>query len=130
MASLPSERSFGFFFAGLFAFMGGYTWIKGASSPVLYGCLAMTLITLLVTLINPKLLVPLNRSWFWLGEMIGKVVSPLVLGMIFFLLLAPISLVSRLFGRDELRMKKSVTASYWIDRSESESTSTSFTNQF
>ncbi len=78
-----------------------------------------------------KVLRPLNWLWYQLGQLLGKVVSPIVLGSIFFLLLTPVSLVTRMFGRDELRLTKSKgQQSYWIERSPPGPEPTSFKNQF
>jgi hypothetical protein len=65
-----------------------------------------------------------------LGALMGRVVSPLVLGTIFFLLITPISMLARLFGRDELRLKKIDTSSYWIARAPPGPDGDSFKNQF
>jgi hypothetical protein len=65
-----------------------------------------------------------------LGELMGKVVSPLVLGVIFFVLLTPVGLIGRLLGRDELRLKRTNSESYWIDRVPPGPAGDSFKNQF
>ena len=83
-----------------------------------------------VTLFAPKMLSPINWAWHELGMLLGKIVSPIVLGVIFFLMITPISLITRLFGRDELRLKKLSLQSYWVDRSPSGPSSDSFKNQF
>ena len=82
-------------------------------SPLL---LAFGLITGIITFFTPKLLTPLTKSWFSLGNLMGKIVSPIVLGAIFYLLITPIGLLGHLFDRDELRLKKTVGISYWIRR--------------
>jgi len=76
------------------------------------------------------LLTPLNKAWMKLGDLLGKVISPIVLGIIFFVLLAPVALVTRLLGRDELRLKMSNSSSYWIDRTPPGPAGDSFKNQF
>jgi len=82
------------------------------------------------TLLSPQLLAPLNRLWYGLGVLLGKIISPIVLGLIFFVLITPVSLVTRLFGRDELKMKKRNVESYWVDRSPPGPPSDSFKNQY
>ena len=84
----------------------------------------------LVAFWAPQILSPLNRLWFSLGLLLGKIVSPIVLGLIFFLLITPVSLVTRLFGRDELKIKKRTVESYWVDRSPPGPPSESFKNQY
>ena len=78
-------------------------------------------------MINPDLLGPFNKLWMLFGFMLGKIISPIVLGLLFFLVISPVALFCKMFGRDELRLKGSTANSYWVDRRESQ---TSFTNQF
>ncbi|MCF8196959.1 MAG: hypothetical protein K9J38_13245 [Polynucleobacter sp.] len=70
----------------------------------------------IVSILAPGVLAKPNKAWFIFGEVLGKFVSPLVLGAIFFLLIAPIGLITRIFGRDELRIYRRSEISYWIDR--------------
>ena len=84
----------------------------------------------LASILNSKILTPLNRAWFLLGQFLGKIVSPIVLGTIFFLLITPIGLIGKLFGRDELKLKKQLCETYWTDPVGSTSDSASFKNQF
>jgi len=127
---LPSERKFGLLFTAIFFAMGGYGWFRSASDISVYGWLGAALVVGLITLLAPHLLRPLNKAWFLLGQLMGKIVSPLVLGIIFFVLITPIALMTRLFGRDELRIKKQSIDSYWIQRDPVGPTSDSFKNQF
>lgn len=69
-----------------------------------------------LALMRPAVLMPVERLWMRLGEAMGKVVQPIVLGAIYFLLITPVALVGRLFGRDPLRMRRETRASYWIER--------------
>jgi len=62
------------------------------------------------------LLTPFNKLWMRLGLLLGLIISPLVIGMIFFVLFVPIGILMRLFGRDELRLKSKAGGSYWIRR--------------
>ncbi|MDC3169756.1 SxtJ family membrane protein [Paracoccaceae bacterium] len=88
-----------------------------------------SLIFLFITLVKADVLLPLNKLWMRLGLIIGMVVCPIVLGLIFFLLFTPIALVMRLFGHDELRLKLSKKPSHWKSYSE-QSQSNLFKNQF
>ena len=83
-----------------------------------------------MTLAAPRLLAPFNLAWFKLGLLMGKVVSPIVLGIIFFVLLTPVAVIGRLFGRDELRLKRKAVQSYWIERVPPGPDGDSFKNQF
>jgi len=129
-ARLPSDRKFGVAFAiflslvGILAALKNWGWMP--SMAALIGSVFIGAITLTV----PSKLASLNRGWFYVGELMGKVVSPVVLGLIFFGLLTPISLVTRLFGRDELRLRSRAAGSYWIRRDPSGSMVDSFRNQF
>ena len=128
--NLPSNRNFGFLFAGVFACLSAYGVYHGANTAAVYGWLIAGIVVGLVAVTAPNLLTPLNKAWMKLGDLMGKVVSPLVLGMIFFVLITPVALVTRLFGRDELRLKKTDTCSYWIDRVPPGPAGDSFKNQF
>jgi hypothetical protein len=77
---------------------------------------------LLTTIVNAHVLLPLNKLWVRLGQLIGAIISPIVLGIIFFGIVSPYALVMRLFGRDELRLKLGKQKSYWKSREQ-------FTNQ-
>jgi hypothetical protein len=84
----------------------------------------------LAALAAPRALRPLNKAWFWLGQLLGKVVSPIVLGIIFYGLLTPVAVAGRLLGRDELRLKRRPVSSYWVERQPPGPESDSFNHQF
>jgi hypothetical protein len=130
--ALPSERSFGLLFGAVFALLAGYGWFfKSWPLAVVLLLVAVALAFVLLGFVAPKVLRPLNWLWFQLGLLLGKIVSPLVLGAIFFLMLTPVSLVTRLFGRDELRLKRKASqTSYWLDRAPPGPEPESFKNQF
>ena len=128
--NLPSNRNFGFLFAGVFALLSAYAGYHGANVTTVYGWLIAGVVVGLVAIIAPGALTPFNKAWMKLGDLMGKVVSPLVLGIIFFVLITPVALITRLFGRDELRLKKTDASSYWIDRAPPGPASDSFKNQF
>ncbi len=127
---LNNNRNFGFLFTGVFACLSVYGAFQGASTVAIYACFVASLAVGLVAVAAPNLLTPFNKAWMKLGELMRKVVSPLVLGVIFFALIAPVALLTRLFGRDELRLKKSNASSYWIDRTPPGPARDSFKNQF
>lgn len=109
---LPSNRKFGFFFTLVFAISGLYFWYN--SSAILSFILgSLSVLVLTVTLVNSALLLPANKLWMGFGFVIGLIVSPIVLGIIFFGIFTPISLISRAFGRDELRLKFARQSTYW-----------------
>jgi len=127
---LPSNRKFGSLFIAVFAGLCVYGVIKGHSHAAVLGWGFASLLVAAVTVLAPALLAPFNRAWFQLGLLLGKIVSPIVLGFIFFVILTPVAIVTRLFGRDELRLKHHPGTSYWITRDDPTPVADSFKNQF
>jgi hypothetical protein len=113
---LPSERAFGTLFAIVLALLAGYAHYRGWDGRRLaFGALALVFAA--TTLLAPRALRPLNRAWHALGLLLGKVVNPIVLGVIFFVILTPLALLMRLAGRDELRLRAPRgKQSLWIER--------------
>ncbi len=130
ITTLPSNRDFGFLFAGVFALLSAYSAYRGTNVFIVYSLLIASAFVMLVSIFKPVFLLPLNKFWMKLGELMGKIVSPLVLGIIFFLLITPVALVTRLFGRDVLRLKYINTQSYWVDRDPHGPAGDTFKNQF
>lgn len=126
---LPSERRFGISFALTLAVGGVYGLFQAWSPRIYMMCLLLSTAFLIVGTTAPQLLAPLNRAWFRLGQALGMIVNPIVLGLIFFALVTPIALVTRLLGRDELRLRRSTVTSYWLTR-ETSCNSDSFKHQF
>ena len=114
---LPFNRKFGFFFTFVFAVAAAYFYYS-ANISWAYLFIGAASIFLLVTLIKSDALLPLNKLWMRFGFLLGMIVSPIILGIIFFGLFTPIAILMRLSGRDELRLKFSPKMSYWITRSE------------
>ncbi len=128
--SISSNRSFGLLFAGVCSLFSAYAAFRGSDVLIVYVWLTGGFVFVIVAVIAPRLLMPFNKAWMKLGELMGKVVSPLVLGLIFFVLITPIAVFSRLFGRDELRLNRLNANSYWIDRMPPGPSGDSFNNQF
>ena len=125
---LPSNQKFGTFFTCVFALVAIYFYYA-ANLTWTYMFIAVALLLLLVTLIKSDALLPLNKLWMRFGLLLGMIVSPIVLGIIFFGLFTPVAIVMRLSGRDELRLKFSQKVSHWILRGEPIK-SESFNHQF
>jgi len=85
---------------------------------------------ILTALLKADLLLPLNKLWMRFGMLLGMVISPIVLGIIFFGLFTPISIMMKIFGRDELRLKLGVRASHWKEKESPIPPAESFKNQF
>ena len=129
-STLPSERSFGLLFTAVFAGMGVYGLYKGWILGAIVAWFIISLVVALVTVLAPRTLAPFNRAWFHLGQLLGKIVSPIVLGIIFYGLLTPVALIARAFGRDELKLRPRAVSSYWVERNPPGPASDSFKNQF
>ena len=125
---LPSNKKFGFFFTLLFAAASAYFY-NSENMTLSFVFVAVSFIFLVITIMRAALLLPLNKLWMQFGFLLGRIISPLVLGIIFFGLFTPIATLMRLIGRDELRLKLSNKSSHWILRNEPIE-SESFKNQF
>ena len=112
---LPSDRSFGTVFVVVFGGLAAYGWFKAAAWQ--FWPLGLSLITLAFTLLRPQALRPLNRLWMQLAELLNRVVSPVVMGLIFFGLFTPVAWVMRAAGRDALKRRfVPELKSYWVER--------------
>ncbi len=111
---IPSEKSFGIVFAVLFFLIAVYPLIN--SGEIRYWSLILSLLFLILGLLKSKILTPLNKLWFKFGIFLGKVISPLVMGIIFFLVITPIAILMRLMRKDLLNLKFNSSNSYWIKK--------------
>ena len=109
-----SNKSFGIVFFIVFLIIALYPLIKDGE--IRLWSLIVSLIFLILGLINSTILTPLNRLWFKFGIFLGKIVSPIVLGTIFFLIVTPTGLLLRLFGKDVINLKYNDNNSYWIEK--------------
>lgn len=126
---LPPNDRFGYLFAGISTIAAAYIAWTGANSwALLFVILALGFAG--AARFAPHLLAPLNRIWLEFGLLLGKIVSPVVLGILFFAVLSPVAVVTRLFGRDPLSIRRRATASYWVERDPPGPASDSFRNQF
>lgn len=125
---LPTNRKFGLFFTLVFVLVTVYFYAQSKTNlSYIFGGLGGVIF--IITALNAELLLPLNKLWMKLGVLIGSVVSPVVLAIIYFGLFTPVGILTRLGGRDELRLKMNKDSSYWIQRNAAEK-SGSFKNQF
>lgn len=110
-----SNRSFGLVFAGVFAIVG--LWPLYGSGDVRIWALAAAAVFLILALAKPDLLAPLNRLWLKFGLLLHKIVNPVIMGILFFLTVTPIALISRVVGKKFLQTTfDSEAESYWILR--------------
>ena len=111
---ISSNRSFGIVFFIVFLLIALYPLTHGGEIRI--WSLIISLIFLILGLLNSKILAPLNKIWFKFGILLGKIVSPLIMGIIFFLVVTPIGFIMRLLGKDVLNLKYKKNKSYWIEK--------------
>ena len=110
---ISSNRSFGIVFFMVFLLLAFYPLTYNGETRV--WSLIISLIFLILGLLNSKILAPLNKLWFKFGIFLGKIISPLIMGIIFFLVVTPIGLIMRIFKKDILNLKYNKNVSYWIE---------------
>jgi hypothetical protein len=111
----PSNRSFGFVFSAFFLLVGLAPLRR--HHPIRLWAIGAAIVFLGVALIAPHVLKPLNRVWMQLGRLLGKVTTPIVTGLLFYLVFTPAGLLARLLGKDPLRLRFDPQAnSYWRER--------------
>ncbi|MEM6883879.1 MAG: SxtJ family membrane protein [Verrucomicrobiota bacterium] len=124
---MPSERSFGRVFIAFFVILSFLPLCFGKA--MMLWPLVVAFALLLVTLFSPVILRPFNWVWLKFGLLLHCIVSPVILGAIFFLVVTPTAVLMRIFGKDPLRLKRSSQPTYWINRTEA-ITKDSLKNQF
>ena len=116
---IGSNRSFGIVFFVVFFIIATYPLING--DKLRLWSLIVSIVFLSLGLANSKILNPLNKAWFKFGIFLGKIISPLVMSIIFFLVVTPTGLLMRLLNKDLLNLKFNQKSSYWIDKTEQKS---------
>ena len=116
---ISSNRSFGIVFFIVFLLIATYPLLNDGHLRI--WSLIISVIFLVLGLLNSKTLYPLNKIWFKFGILLGKIISPLIMGLIFFVVVTPIGLLMRLLNKDLLNLKFNKSKSYWIEKSEPKS---------
>ena len=116
---ISSNRSFGLVFFVLFLVIGLWPLIN--NNEIKIWSIAISVVFLVLGLLNSKLLLPLNKLWFKFGLLLGKIISPLVMVIIFFLVVTPIGYLMRMLKKDLLNLKFNNEKSYWIEKNEPKS---------
>ena len=111
---IGSNRSFGIVFFIVFLLIGIYPIIN--SEGIRVWSVILSLIFLVLGLLNSKVLIPLNKIWFKFGIILGKIISPIIMGIIFFFVVTPIGLIMRILGKDLLNLKYNNNKTYWIEK--------------
>ena len=111
---ISSNRSFGIVFFVVFFLISLYPLIN--DNELRIWSLLISLGFLILGLKNSKLLTPFNKLWFRFGLLLGKIISPLIMGIIFFIVVTPIGIIMRLLRKDLLNLKFNQKNSYWIEK--------------
>jgi len=111
---IGSNRNFGIVFFIVFLIIAFWPLLN--SNEINYWSLAISITFLILGLANSKILTPLNKIWFKFGILLGNVIAPIVMGIIFFLIVTPTSIIMKILGKDVLNLKKNNNNSYWIKK--------------
>ena len=122
---ISSNRGFGIVFFIVFLLIAFYPLIN--QGEIRTWSILISLLFLILGIINSKNLTPLNKAWFKFGIFLGKIISPIVMGVIFFLVVTPIAFLMRILKKDLLNLKYNKNSSYWIEKTDPKST---MKNQF
>ena len=109
-----SNKSFGIVFFVVFLLISLYPLLNNEN--IRFWSLIVSIIFLVLGILNSSLLSPLNKLWFKFGVLLGKIISPIIMGIIYFLVVTPIGLIMKLLGKDVLNLKYSDYKSYWIEK--------------
>ena len=119
--NISSNRNFGLVFFVIFLIVA--LWPLKNEEGIRLWSLVISIIFFILGVINSKLLMPLNKLWFKFGILLGSIVSPIIMGIVYFAVVTPTGVLMRLLGKDLLRMSKvKNTSTYWIKRDKQQST--------
>ena len=122
---IGSNRSFGIVFFVVFLFIGLWPILNG-NEPRIWS-IVISLIFFILGILNSKILTPLNKLWFRFGIFLGNFISPIIMGIVFFLVVTPTGLIMKLFRKDLINLRKNNSSTYWIEKKDIKS---SMKNQF
>ena len=122
---IGSNRSFGIVFFVVFLLIGLWPLLNGNELRI--WSIVISLIFFILGLLNSKILTPFNKIWFRFGIFLGNFISPIVMGIVFFLVVTPTGLIMKLFRKDLINLKKNNSNTYWIEKKDIKS---SMKNQF
>ena len=118
---ISSNKNFGLVFFTVFLIVA--LWPLKYEEDIRLWSLALSIIFFILGILNSKLLTPLNKLWFKFGIFLGSIVSPIIMGIVYFLVVTPIGVLIRLLGKDLLKTKKiKNTSTYWMKRDERQGT--------
>jgi hypothetical protein len=128
--NVVTNKKFGFFCGWVLLLLGLYQVAFNYSSYLWPFLIAFAILTLTLAHYKSSIFNALNQGWFHVGRIMASVMNPLILGAIYFLVITPIAIVTKIFGRDELRIKKRSISSYWLIKNRSQKNPQSMENQF
>ena len=111
---ISSNRSFGVVFFVVFLLIAFYPLLN--NNEIRLWSLIVSVLFLILGILNSKILSPLNKVWFKFGLLLGKIISPIIMGVIFFLVVTPIGFIMKLLGKDLINLKFNNEKSYWIQK--------------
>ena len=114
MRKNENNKSFGILFFIVFFLIA--IWPILSNETIRIWALIISVVFFILGIINSKILTPLKKGWIKLGEILGRIVAPIVMGFIFFIIITPIGIFMRLIGKDLLNTKFNKNKSYWIKR--------------
>ena len=129
-SSSATDRSFGVMFGCIFVIVATVLRFRGEPEEPQLCLLALSGLTFLVAFTRPSLLGTPNKSWMKFSLLLARFVSPIILGVLFYVLISPLALAMRLFGRDELHLKTKHVVTNWRSRKISGYSLDSFKNQY
>ena len=122
---IGSNRSFGIVFFIVFLLVGLYPLLN--SNEIRIWSILIAFLFLALGIKNSRSLTPFNLLWFKFGMLLGMIVSPIIMSLVFFLVVTPTGIIMKLLNKDLLKLKKNKSKSYWINKSDSK---TDMKNQF
>ncbi len=122
---IGSNRSFGVVFFVVFLLIGLWPILKGNELRI--WAIVISLIFLILGILNSEILTTFNKVWFRFGIFLGNFISPIIMGIVFFLVVTPTGLIMKLFRKDLINLRKNNSSTYWIEKKDIKS---SMKNQF
>ena len=122
---IGSNRNFGIVFFVVFLLIGLWPILNG--NEIRIWSIVISLIFLILGILNSKILTPFNKVWFRFGIFLGNFISPIIMGIVFFLVVTPTGLIMKLFRKDLINLRKNNSSTYWIEKKDIKS---SMKNQF
>ena len=122
---IGSNKSFGVVFFVVFLLIGLWPILKGNELRI--WSIVISLIFFILGILNSKILTPFNKVWFRFGIFLGNFISPIIMGIVFFLVVTPTGLIMKLFKKDLINLRKNNSSTYWIEKKDIKS---SMKNQF